>query len=431
MRSVGPFAMRKEDKPHESRMVRSVHGSFEFVKEEYPLRIDFQATSSTDNLHLLSIAAMSRRTLLRGLGALGAVAVAGARISGAAGQGATHEAATPQIGLRSDGSRLWRVQVAGGSMDDGIELMGFFPGEFTINAGDAIFFDFSQGMPEVPHTVSFLAGQPTPDLVVPEPTSGTPAAGTEVAENPRLMFNPEVAFPQGAETVDGTGVVSSGLNILFQPGTSYVLAFPTPGTYAYVDLVFPMAATGTVTVLDRGAALPMTQEDYDQATAEQQAPLIGRGKTQIRQYDQPSPAPVGDGTNRWEVTTGVTDGSVEVAAFVPQRLQIKAGDTVRWPLQHSTLELHTATFAGTEAPPELILVEPQEQGPPRLIPELVAAVGGQVYQGGELANTGFLSTRFPFPHTAELTFAEPGEYPYFCAIHGSPNQGMRGTIVVE
>jgi plastocyanin len=314
-------------------------------------------------------------------------------------------------------------------MDDGIELMGFFPGEITINAGDAIFFDFSQGMPEVPHTVSFLAGRSTPDLVVPEPAAGKPAS----AGSPRLMFNPDVAFPQGGEAVDGKGVVSSGMSILLQPGSSYVVTFPAVGSYDYVDLVFPMVATGKVVVLDQGAALPKTQDEYDQATSELQAPLIERGLAQVRRYDQPSPMPTATSANRWEVTTGVTDGTVEVAAFVPQRLEIKAGDTVSWTLERSTLELHTATFSGAGAPPELVLVEPQPEGPPRLVlnPELVAATAAPVYRRGELANTGFLSTRFPFPHTAELTFDEPGEYPYYCAIHGSPNQRMRGTIVVK
>jgi plastocyanin len=62
---------------------------------------------------------------------------------------------------------------------------------------------------------------------------------------------------------------------------------------------------------------------------------------------------------------------------------------------------------------------------------LVAAGGESVYRGEGFANTGFLSTRFPFPQTADLTFDTPGEYPYYCAVHGSPSQGMRGTIVVE
>jgi plastocyanin len=397
------------------------------------LGINNQITSSTSISSLLSISALSRRTFLRGLGALGAVAVAGAGVTRVAGQETTPVPDAPKVGPRADGSRLWRVQVAGGSMDDGIELMGFYPGEITINAGDAIFFDFSQGMPEVPHSVAFLAGRPTPDLVVPAPAPGSPAELASDTPTPRLMFNPDVAFPQGADIVDGTGVVSSGLNILLQPGTSYVLTFPTPGTHAYLDLVFPMVATGSVIVLDAGQSLPKTQEDYDRETADQQASLIERGRSQIDRFDQPTPESLLDGTDRWEVTTGVTDGPVEVAAFVPNRLRIKSGDTVRWTLEHSTLELHTATFAGAEPPPELVLVEPQAGGPPNLVlnPALVAAAGGSVFQPRELANTGFLSTRFPFPPTADMTFEVPGEYPYYCAIHGSPNQGMRGTIVVE
>lgn len=33
--------------------------------------------------------------------------------------------------------------------------------------------------------------------------------------------------------------------------------------------------------------------------------------------------------------------------------------------------------------------------------------------------------------TFSETFTEPGEYGYYCKIHGSPGQGMSGTVVVE
>lgn len=391
------------------------------------MHIDDTTNSLFTSLRALPATAMTRRSLLRGIAAVSAVAVAAANVPLVAGQEDMPMAATPEIGPRPDGSRLWRVQVAGGSMDDGIELMGFFPGEITINAGDAIFFDFSPGMPEVPHTVSFLAGQPIPDFVIPESTE-TAASG-----DARLMFNPAVAFPQGADAVDGSGIVSSGMDILLPPGTSYTLTFATPGTYDYVDLVFPMAATGKVIVLEQGAALPKTQEEYDQATLDAQTPLIERGRDLIAQFEQPSPTADGDGKNLWEVTAGVTDGTIEVAAFIPSRLEIEAGDTVRWTLEHSTLEVHTATFAGSEAPPELVLVEQEVDGPPKLIlnPLLVAPAAGSIAPDAGLVNTGFMSTRFPFPPTAELTFDTPGEYTYYCPIHGSPTQGMRGTIVVS
>lgn len=35
------------------------------------------------------------------------------------------------------------------------------------------------------------------------------------------------------------------------------------------------------------------------------------------------------------------------------------------------------------------------------------------------------------PHTFSHTFSSPGTYLYFCTVHGSPNAGMRGTVVVQ
>ena len=35
------------------------------------------------------------------------------------------------------------------------------------------------------------------------------------------------------------------------------------------------------------------------------------------------------------------------------------------------------------------------------------------------------------PHRYSVTFDTPGTYVYFCSIHGSPTDGMRGTIVVR
>jgi plastocyanin len=368
------------------------------------------------------------------LAALGMTAAGMATMQRVAAQEAT-PAAPPQLGVQPDGTRVWRVQVAGGTMDEGIELMRYFPSEITINAGDAIYFDFSPGMPEIPHTVTFLASEEVPELIIPEPVAGTPSAnGTPAPGGPRLMLNPVAAFPAGGETVDGSTVVNSGLDVLRPPDTFFTLTFPTPGTYDYVDLVFPMALQGTVTVLEQGAALPQEQAAYDQATATEQAEMVERGQELIAEYSaQATATPEADGSTVWQVTAGVTDGEVEVSAFMPKELTITAGDTVRWSAERTTLEVHTATFTSGGEAPELFLIEPQEGGPPHLIinPELVAPGGGTIYSGEGFVNTGFLSTRFPFPATAELTFDTPGEYPYYCGVHGSPNSGMRGTIIVS
>ena len=60
----------------------------------------------------------------------------------------------PQLGERPDGTRIWRVQVAGDNDAEFLEFMTFFPRELTINAGDTVFFDF-KGL-HAPHTVTFL-----------------------------------------------------------------------------------------------------------------------------------------------------------------------------------------------------------------------------------------------------------------------------------
>src|SRR5262249_41413992 len=120
--------------------------------------------------------------------------------------------------------------------------------------------------------------------------------------------------------------------------------------------------------------------------------------------------------------------------YFPDSLTIKVGDTVRWTDQ-SEIEPHTVTFLGGEAPPDLIVPEPQEGGPPKLLlnPAVVAPAGPQVYNGKGYANSGGMGADLGQDTgltTYELTCDTPGEYPYYCAVHGSPAMGMRATVTV-
>jgi plastocyanin len=45
-------------------------------------------------------------------------------------------------------------------------------------------------------------------------------------------------------------------------------------------------------------------------------------------------------------------------------------------------------------------------------------------------NGAFASSDLQGSGTHTATFNAPGTYPYHCAIHGAPNSGMHGTIVV-
>src|SRR4051812_34472477 len=90
---------------------------------ENQMQLDDQLFPLKDKqtIHRFAISAMNRRMLLRGLGALSATAFAGSRLSWVAAQDdSTPDAQAPKVGLQPDGTTLWRVQVAGASMDDGI-----------------------------------------------------------------------------------------------------------------------------------------------------------------------------------------------------------------------------------------------------------------------------------------------------------------------
>jgi len=385
-----------------------------------------------ETVRRLQSEALSRRTALRLLGAAGLTAAGISTVRGVAAQQATPEAgamATPMLGQRSDGTRVWRVQVAGDNEAEFLEFMTFFPRELTINAGDTVFFDF-QGH-HAPHTVTFLSGEEAPQLIVPASDTATPAAG----EPPEIMFNPAAAFPAGGNTYDGTGVLNSGLNVLFPPDQTFTVTFTAPGSFDYLCLVHPLMMKGTVTVQEQGAAVPYEQADIDSMVAEHMAELTERGKALIAEYVS-SATPTTDSADGtvWDVRAGAEGEEVAVLRFMPDNLTIAAGDTVRWTVE-SEFEPHTVTFLGGEEPPDLIEPQMQEGGPPKLVfnPDVVGRVGPDVYSGTGYANSGAMGADFAQYTgltTYELTFDTPGEYPYYCALHGSPEMGMRAKITV-
>jgi plastocyanin len=375
---------------------------------------------------------MSRRTALRLLGAAGVTATTISNVGRVAGQEATPDVptrATPELGEQPDGTRVWRVQVAGDNEAELLEFMTFFPRELTINAGDTVFFDF-KGM-HAPHTVTFLSGEEVPQLIVPANDAVTPAAG----EPPEIMFNPAVAFPAGGNTYDGTGVLNSGLNVLFPPDQAFTVTFTTPGSFDYLCLVHPLMMKGTVTVQEQGAEIPYDQTELDSMVVEHMAELTERGKALVAEYSNSATPMAGSVEGKvWDILAGVEGEEVAALRFMPGDLTIKAGETVRWTVE-SEYEPHTVTFLGGEEPPALIEPQMQEGGPPKLVfnPAVVGRVGPNVYSGTGYANSGTMGPDFgeyTGLTTYELTFDTPGEYPYYCALHGSPTTGMRAKLTV-
>jgi plastocyanin len=195
----------------------------------------------------------------------------------------------------------------------------------------------------------------------------------------------------------------------------------------------------TVVVQDAGAALPEDQAAVDARGEEERAALLEEGKAEIAEYAAATATTRDDGSTLWEVAAGVGEGQARVLAFLPDTLDIKAGDTVRW-VNHSKTEPHTVTFlgAGVEQP-EDIAIEPQPSGPPKIVqnPLTLFPQGGPAFNGEGYVNSGFLGELngqpLPGGPAFELTFDTAGEFPYYCILHasGPEGPGMAGTIRVS
>lgn len=379
---------------------------------------------------------LNRRAMLRLLGASGAASVALARAGGIrafASGTATPTAPPPAPGPRADGSNLWHVKVANMNMDAGIDIQSFLPKEITINAGDAIWFEFLP-MGDF-HTVTFLSGQPVPPLFIPDMSmTATPAATpVAMAGPPTLTFNPDVVWPTKGTSYDGTGYSNSGLDVLMQPGTYYVLTFTKPGTYDYTCIPHVAVMHGKVTVQEKDAALPYKQGDYDAMANDQGGALSAAGKDETAKYANATSTARADGTTFWDATAGAGGTSMaRVQRILPGNLEVKVGDTVRW-TNRAIGEPHTVTFISGGTPPDVEIVQPQASGPPKVVfnNQVVLPSGGPVYSGKGYFNSGLLGQRFSNFEAYELTFDTPGDYVYFCALHGDPKSGMMATLKVS
>lgn len=386
-------------------------------------------------------ARMSRRHVIELFGALGLAATA-ATLAGVVVRAQSTPGAATVPGPQPDGTNLWRVQVGGMDMASGTDFHAFFPGEITINAGDSIEFAFApMGMPGF-HTVTFTSGDDLPFILVPDIDEGTPA--TAIAAPPGIMVNPVLAWPDGRTEYDGAGMVNSGLDILrTEDQGPYVLTFTTPGTFDYVCAAHFIVMQGTVTVQEAGSDLPTDQAEYDAIAADEMAALLETGLAAIEEAESLAETQAGDEPGTWDVAAGVGGMTqARVMQFIPAELTIKVGDTVRW-TNHSPGEPHTVTFLGGTEPPEDLLVEPQADGPPKLLQNMATFLpsGGPDFDGNGYVNSGFLGLppeiNEPFGLLGpswELTFTAAGDYPYYCVLHsGGPEAdvGMNGRIIVE
>jgi plastocyanin len=125
--------------------------------------------------------------------------------------------------------------LAMGAGDAQVDVQRFFPPRVTIHAGDSLTWINKS---EAPHTVTFLAGQPQPDVVNVMPQPNGP---------PQFQLNPTMLNPAGDPSAyDGSSYLNSGFT---EPGpnATFTVTFTQPGTYDYLCLLHP-GMVGTVVV---------------------------------------------------------------------------------------------------------------------------------------------------------------------------------------
>ena len=292
-----------------------------------------------------------------------------------------------------------------------LQVSAYFPGSLKANAGDTIVF--RNRSTEAPHTVTFgvLADRSNqPQLLTPDgenPAAFGPCYSEDNA-TPELARCPSTELP----AFGGTGYWNSGLlqaaPVPDEAGAKEIEVELTddiaPGNYAYVCVLHPFM-NGTLQIVeeesDREAPDDVTTEagearDDALADAENlEAPELERdGETQV-------------------VSAGWGDRVSAVNLFAPAQLDVKTGTDVRW-VARSPYEPHTITFESTFEPEDPASFQPS------------GVESGSEYTGGP-ANSGLVGAEGgPFGTSFELTFTEPGEYSYVCALH----PGQEGVVRV-
>ena len=314
----------------------------------------------------------------------------------------------------------------------------FYASKVTVNVGDTVTWKFDSG--NEPHTVTFMGPVTgTMEVMIPDPDSGPPAPGAP----PKLIMNPQIQLTQGTGSYDGTAFTSSGVVADDIPGPQeYKLTFPRAGTYEYICLLhaFPgpegklAGMKGTVTVQDSGSSYPQTPDQVQAAGQKQMDDEAARAKTVEAELQSKAVTTnaLPNGSTKYHVEVGGMDmqANLEYHRFTPKTLTIKEGDTVEWSM--SMPGFHTVTF-GEE--PELLQIEAQQAGPPKLVvnPQFFPS-GGPEHTGTGYYNSGPIASADQpddpmFVKVYSLKFTQPGRYEYIC----SPPYllGMDATVIVE
>ncbi|HVF77716.1 MAG TPA: hypothetical protein VNA28_05420 [Solirubrobacteraceae bacterium] len=299
------------------------------------------------------------------------------------------------------------------------EVNAFFPSNIRIHRGDTVAFT-----PVGFHTVDFppRGGRAVPFYVPTGKVTGvTDAAGAPFWFNGRdkLAFNPLMFRSNFGKTVTkGAGRVESGLPLADKPKPMNV-RFGRTGLFTYFCDVHPgMRGTVRVVARNRPAQSPRA---IALSVRRQTASALTTAKSLAATKP---PANV--------VSVGAAGGrGVEHMGFLPAKLTVAVGTSVRFAMPARSTEAHTATTGPgnpmTDPKSYLGTISGSYQGPtgvdpratyPSEQPPAVAALTPLLHGNG-FWNSGELDaiSASPFAPANTVQFAAPGTYEFYCVIH--------------
>jgi plastocyanin len=249
-----------------------------------------------------------------------------------------------------------------------------------------------------------------------------------------MILNPMILNMSNGGDYDGTAFLNSGPDFLRDPSQPFVVRFTAAGTFDYVCWPHAPGMAAKVTVVEPGTALPMDQAAYDAQTEQLIVNLYAKAAAEQAELSVAISTPQADGTTLWEATVGAGEGPERIQQFLPATLEIAAGDTVKW-VHRSPGEPHTVTLLGAGEPaPEDITPGAFADGTPKFIHNAVSLlpVGDGHFDGTGLENSGWLLPQAGLPGEWSCTFDTPGEYVFYCILHGdSAGNGMAGKVIVK
>jgi plastocyanin len=327
----------------------------------------------------------------------------------------------------------------------------FFPRQgVRIHRGDVINFNWNTGSIDGAHTVAL------PPLSTPTATLPFAVPDVDPVPDPgdgpnQQQFNPAVVAPTnptcGTETnpcdFNGASRLTSGLAFNAQ-GNHFYVKMDVPVTNSPVTVNFfceiHPGMQGSIQVVPNGTTASNGDQVANAATVQYQADTRGALEAEAA-VESSAVHRDASGGKTITVTAGTATPFVEVVEMLPRKVDIVAGDKIKWVTQ-TIRDVHTVTFPQGEGsdpvdplqnvcdPGDTPAASPASCTNPFLFETHLNAQpqGAQVITSPKTVGTSGIIANppAPFPNNFTFSFPDHGVFTYQCRIHDH----MTGTVVV-